>query len=142
MVDRTLLLATLFLSGCSSSSTPAPEDAGADSLANGDDGSADADSGTNDTWALYAQGFFNHYCVECHTAADPAGLDFTQYSIVFKNRSTIRCGVCVTQDPSWSCAAFPPAKQFPIDDQTKTNPKPTDAERDRIVAWIGAGAPQ
>ena len=139
MVDRRFLLASLFLWACSSNSTPPEDAAAADSF---DDASTDADAGTNDTWTLYAQGFFAQYCVECHTAADPAGLDFTQYAVVFKNRSTIRCGVCVTQDPSWSCAAFPPAKQFPIDDQTKTNPKPTDAERERIVAWIGAGAPQ
>ena len=28
-----------------------------------------------------------------------------------------------------------------LDDATKTNPKPTDAERARIVAWIDAGEP-
>ena len=29
------------------------------------------------------------------------------------------------------CAAFPPPKQFPIDNSTGTHPKPDDAERER-----------
>jgi hypothetical protein len=60
---------------------------------------------------------------------------------VTANKDTIRCGVSVQQDPSWNCAASLPAKQFPISDSSMTNPKPTDAERDRAVAWIDAGCP-
>jgi hypothetical protein len=99
-----------------------------------------SDSGS-DTWASWGQGFFSKYCVECHSSSDPKGLDFTQHSIVTANKDTIRCGVSVQQDQSWNCAAFPPAKQFPISDSSGTNPKPTDAERDRAVAWIAAGCP-
>jgi len=130
-----LILAAL-MAACSPSS--APDDAASE--ANVPDASDEAVA--VDTWTNYAGGFFTQYCVECHTAKDTTGLDFTQYAIVYKNRATIRCGVCVQQDPSWSCAAFPPAKQFPINDSTGTNPKPSDAERDRLVAWIDAGAPQ
>ena len=96
---------------------------------------------TTDTWASWAQGFFTKYCVECHGASNPEGLDFGEQSIVVANKDTIRCGVCVSQDSSWSCPASPPAKQFPISDSAGTNPKPSDAERNRVVAWIDAGCP-
>jgi hypothetical protein len=49
--------------------------------------------------------------------------------------------VCVSQDAAWSCPASPQAKQFPISDSSGTNPKPSDADRDRVVAWIGLGCP-
>jgi hypothetical protein len=49
----------------------------------------------------------------------------------------MRCGVAVTQDPSWNCSPSIAAKQFPIGNGAK----PSDAERDRIVAWITAGEP-
>jgi hypothetical protein len=62
-------------------------------------------------------------------------------SIVVTNKDTIRCGVCVQQDPSWGCPASPPAEQFPISDTAGTNPKPSAEERDRVVAWIEAGCP-
>jgi hypothetical protein len=91
-----------------------------------------------DTWASYAKGFFAMYCVECHSASDPTGRDFTQLAVVQKNETTIRCGVAPAQLPG--CSGFPPPKQFPISDATGTNPKPTDAERDRIILWIDAGA--
>jgi hypothetical protein len=95
------------------------------------------EAGGGDTWTNYAQGFFATYCVSCHNSSDATGRDFTQQAIVVANKATIRCGVAVTQDTSWTCGASPTAKQFPIG----TGPKPTDAERDRIVAWITAGAP-
>lgn len=128
---KALLFAATLLA-CSSG-TPSPDA--------GDDASTASDSiasdGATDTWVSYAQGFFATYCTSCHDASDSTGRDFTMQSIVETNKLTIRCGVCVTQDTSWSCAASPVAKQFPIG----TGPKPSDAERDRIVAWIGAGAP-
>ena len=102
---------------------------------------ATASVATTDTWANWAQGFFTKYCVECHGASNPDGLDFGQQSVVVANKDTIRCGVCVSQDSSWSCPASPPAEQFPISDSAGTNPKPTDDERNRVVAWIGAGCP-
>jgi hypothetical protein len=67
--------------------------------------------------------------------------DYSTLTDVARDRTLIRCGVCVQQDPSWACPAFPPAKQFPISNATGTNPKPADAERNRVVAWLSAGAP-
>jgi hypothetical protein len=135
--------------GASDTSTTPPHDSGNPTPeASGNDSSAmdsPATDGTSagDTWGNYAQGFFQTYCVECHSATDPTGRDFTMYPKVAAEVSRIRCGVCVMQDPAWGCTASPVAKQFPIDDgKTPPNPKPSDAERNRIVAWLTAGAPQ
>jgi hypothetical protein len=123
------------------SGNPTPEAGGADSSAM--DGPASDGTSAGDTWGSYAQGFFQTYCVECHSAADTQGRDYTMYAKVLAEKSVIRCGVCVMQDPTWGCAAFPPAMQFPISDgKNPPNPKPSNAERDRIVAWLTAGAPQ
>jgi hypothetical protein len=97
------------------------------------------DGADTDTWSSWALGFFSTYCVECHNAADPKGLNFGVQSIVAANRDTIKCGVCVAQQPSWNCPASPPAEQFPISDSSGSNPKPSDADRDRVVDWILAG---
>jgi hypothetical protein len=146
------LVATLLAGlagGCSSIVTPpadagasadtgAPPDTGAPAEASTDGGVA-TDAG--DTWDSWAQGFFTTYCVECHSASDTTGRDYTLKADVVRDKLEIRCGVSAMQDPSWSCNAFPPPKQFPIDNATKTNPKPTDAERARAVAWITAGCP-
>jgi hypothetical protein len=137
---------SLFLAGivvvvaaaaCSSSSSPTSGQGGDDATEGGPVG----DGYDADTWANWAQGFFTKYCVECHAAGNTSGLDFGEQSIVVQNASTIRCGVCVTQDPAWHCPASPAAEQFPISDSSGTNPKPTDAERERVVAWINAGTP-
>ncbi len=153
------VLALSVAAACSSSSSPTSGsngDAGSTSSSSGgsssgasssssgsgtDEGGLSADGAATDTWASWAQGFFTKYCVECHAAGNSAGLDFGQQAIVVTNADTIRCGVCVTQDPAWNCPSNLPAKQFPISDKAGTNPKPTDAERDRVVAWIDAGAP-
>jgi hypothetical protein len=133
-----LLLAVAALAGGCSSSATSPADAGAASEA-ASDGPVAAEAG--DTWDSWAQGFFTKYCASCHTASDPTGRNYTLKTDVVHDKLEIRCGVSATQDPSWACSAFPPAKQFPIDNATKTNPKPTDAERARAVAWITAGCP-
>jgi hypothetical protein len=93
---------------------------------------------STDTWASYAQGFFATYCVECHGASAPTGLNFTLLSDVQAEKATIRCGVAPVLLSG--CSGSPPPKQFPISDAAGTNPKPTDEERDRIVSWIDAGA--
>ncbi len=115
----------------------------------GSDGSSvDSTTGSADTWGNYAQGFFVTYCTSCHTvgaSGDPTvgtALDFTHYGQVQAHGASIQCGVAVTQDPSWSCASFPPARQFPICNSGCTNPKPSNAERTRLSAWITAGMPQ
>jgi hypothetical protein len=94
-----------------------------------------------DTWVSWAQGFFATYCVECHSASDSQGRDYTIQANVEREKAEIRCGVASAQDPAWACPAFPPPKQFPISNAAGTNPKPSDAERARLVAWITAGAP-
>jgi hypothetical protein len=132
---------------CSPQSSPA--DAAADSMPD-DSASADVtqsdvaqDAAATDTWASYAQGFFQTYCNACHMSGSslepsmPSSLYFTSEANVDSQKSVIRCGVCVTQDASWSCPSSPAAKQFPIG----SGPFPSDAERNRIVAWITAGAP-
>ena len=124
----------LLVAACSSSSTPVEQSSGVDSGAPVDNGDSAA---AGDTWANYAAGFFTAYCTSCHNAQDPTGRDYTAQADVAKDKAAMRCGVAATQDPSWSCAASPTARQFPIG----TGPKPTDAERDRIVAWITAGEP-
>lgn len=145
---RLWAILTAACAACSSSSAATGSgalsvDSGNDEAEGGTQGSSSGDgqAGAVDTWASYGLGFFQTYCVECHGASDTTGRDFTQYSVVKSDAPTIRCGVCVTQDVSWACPATPVAKQFPIDDATHSNPKPTDAERNRIVAWISAGTP-
>jgi hypothetical protein len=127
------LLAALGIAACSSASS-----SGASSVQ--DAAVAWAPDGPDtDTWASWAAGFFTTYCIECHSANDPKGLNFGDQSIVAANRDTIRCGVCVSQQAAWSCPASPPAEQFPLSDSAGTNPKPSDADRDRVVDWITAG---
>lgn len=120
------------LGACSSSS--------ASSGATMDSGVAWAPDGPDtDTWASWALGFFTTYCIECHDASNAQGLNFGSQSIVAAHKDVIRCGVSVAQQPSWGCPASPAAKQFPIRDSSGTNPVPSDADRDRVVAWIEAG---
>ena len=140
---RLLILPSLAaLLACSSSSPPV--DAGQDAPVTDSPAAMDvASEASSDTWASYANGFFQTYCDGCHMAGSslepsmPSSLYFTSQANVEANKAVIRCGVCVTQDSSWGCAASPVAKQFPIG----SGPFPSDSERDRIVAWITAGAP-
>ncbi len=143
----------LLLAACSSSATPGTASTGSAGESGASDGGAqdsavgtgggDAAEGSagGDTWANYAQGFFAMYCVECHAAGN-ATRDYSTLTDIVRDQAQIRCGVAASQDPAWNCAAFPPAKQFPISNATASNPKPTDAERARIVVWISAGLPQ
>ncbi len=89
-----------------------------------------------DTWNSYAMGFFDTYCVECHTAGDPEGRDYTLYAEVVEEAAAIRCGVTPAALPE--CTGFPPPAQFPVGN----GPMPGDDERQRIVDWIDAGAPE
>jgi hypothetical protein len=148
-----LALLGIALAACGSAGG-AGSDAGPDAGVQPSDGGAgdagpDAGLGdAGDTWTDYAQGFFASYCVSCHTvggAGDPTasvGLDFTQYAQVQANGPTIQCGVAVTQEAVWNCGGNPVPEQFPICNSGCTNPKPSAAERDRLVAWISAGMPE
>jgi hypothetical protein len=147
-----MLVVAAVAGGCGSGMQPTPDsgsppDSGVPDSGVPDSGTPDAggapDAGSGDTWANWASpDFFATYCTSCHTPGgqgDPTGanLDFTKYADVAAKALEIRCGTAVTQDPAWGCAAFPPAKQFPVG----SGPKPTDAERNRLVAWIDAGWP-
>jgi len=125
------LLLALVLAGCSSSGSSSPDLASAADLATA------ADLGQT-TWTSFAQSFFSKYCVSCHTPGGQAAQqDFSMYSVVVANKTNIRCGVAPAGMLPSGCSGTPPAGQFPIG----TGPKPTDAERNAIIAWIDAGAP-
>jgi hypothetical protein len=150
--------AILAIAACSSSSSspgPTVTDTGSGSV---DTGSGGTDTATTDdtgggggdttlpdgtsggdTWTSFAHDFFVKYCTECHDATDSVTGDFAVQSNVTAKASIIRCGVAVTKQSG--CGADPAPKQFPICDATCANPKPTDEERTRIVAWIDAGMP-
>jgi hypothetical protein len=123
-------------SGSLDSAAPPEAEPGSDSAPSSDASTMDAVV-TADTWANYVAGFFLTYCTSCHGPSDPTGRDYHVAANVAKDKLVMRCGVAAVQDPSWNCAASPRAKQFPIG----TGPHPSDAERDRIVAWISAGEP-
>ena len=100
-------------------------------------GSAGTDGGLADTYGNFAKGFFTKYCVACHssTSSDQAR-DYSSMTDITRDHSVIACGVATTKLAG--CASFPPPRQFPIG----TGAKPTDPERNRLVAWIQAGMPQ
>jgi hypothetical protein len=125
---------------CSSSSAPSSQPTGADDGGTTPGQDAAAPDG-GDTWVSWGRGFFATYCVECHGPSDPTMRDYTKYADVVRDKDVIRCGIAATQAPAWSCPPFPPPRQFPITDEAGTNPKPTDALRARVVAWIDAGCP-
>jgi hypothetical protein len=91
-----------------------------------------------DTWESWAKGFFAKYCVECHGATSTTR-KYTAIDDVKRDALKIKCGTASVALAG--CGSFPPPKQFPISNASKTNPKPTDAERARLVAWIEAGTP-
>ncbi len=76
--------------------------------------------------------------MECHAAGNP-NRDYTTLAGVMKDAALDRCGVSTKVESG--CTGGPVPKQFPISDAAGTNPKPKDAERTRIVAWIDAGLP-
>ena len=96
---------------------------------------------TGDTWDSYAQGFFASYCVSCHNDdnSGTATRDYHDFDVVSSERDKIACGVSKSQ-ADWTargCSGTPAAKQFPAG----SGAKPSDAERDRLLAWIDAGTP-
>ena len=144
---------------------PATHDGAADTMASGDVVVPPFDGPDPDTWNNFAKAFFATYCVECHSATVPdptvdPNQNFNIYSDVVGLDQTIRCGVSpgaasmtdpagtgpgVTPNdfqPGCPKTGFPPPGQFPIYNTTMSNPKPSSAERLRIVAWIDHGAPE
>lgn len=108
-------------------------DSGTDSVPASSTPSTGTTAVTTDTWDSFAGAFMADYCVSCHDASPK---DFTQYSEVVAWLDGIRCGVAATQQPD--CEGQRPPMQFPIG----TGAYPSDEERDRVVAWIEAGAPE
>jgi hypothetical protein len=99
---------------------------------------ADLSSSSAVTWNNFAQPFFQHYCVSCHSPGGQASQqDFDQYAVVKANAANIRCGTAPAGMLPSGCSGTPSAAQFPIG----TGPKPSDAERQMIVGWIDNGAP-
>lgn len=143
-----LALAFLLASGCGdddrgavdAGSTPgdgggAPSDAGTGGADAGgsDAGTGDVDAGSSgDTWDGWAQEFFASYCTECHSGGTR---DYTTIEDVMRDADTIRCGASPTALEG--CGSWPPPAQFPVG----TGPKPSDSERERLVAWIDDGLP-
>lgn len=107
--------------------------------AGGNGAAAGAGGAQGDTWTTFAMAFYATYCVECHGAGNPKR-DYTTLAGVTKDAALDRCGVSPVT-ASGCGAGSPSAKQFPINNASKTNPKPSDADRARIVAWIDAGLP-
>ena len=109
----------------------------------GTDGAAGIDGGVGmnsatgtdaevaDTWSSFAEDFFASYCVECHSAG--SARDYTRYERIVTDGDRIRCGVATTQLDG--CSAGPVPRQFPVG----SGAKPSDEERDRLVAWIDMG---
>jgi hypothetical protein len=131
--DRLGCALAFALLSCSSSTSPGPSSG----TPTGTDKDSGGSSPAQDTWANYASSFVQTYCVSCHDSSDPTGRDFTVEENFRKSLDEIRCGVAVAQDASWNCKTFPPAEQFPIG----SGPKPSNADRERFVAWITSGAP-
>jgi hypothetical protein len=95
----------------------------------------------SDSWGSYAQGFFSSYCVSCHNDdnAGVAARDLHQRAVVDAEADEIACGLSKSSS-DWNargCMGFPLARQFPAGNGAK----PSDAERDRLIAWIDAGRP-
>ncbi len=112
---------------------PPPADAASEADVVDSGVTLDPDAATADTWSSFAQGFFSDYCVACHAGGTR---DYRSTLEVMRDSSTIACGVSPT--PRASCTGFPPPGQFPVGG----GPKPSDAERERLVAWIDAGLPE
>jgi len=132
----------LFLVACSSGGDsgggePAPGTGGATGTGGGSaSGGATSTDGGKDTWSNFAEAFFSKYCVSCHDGRASIKGDFHNLSDVMQHQTDIRCGIATTVLPGCAQSNYPP-RQFPIG----TGPKPSDAERTRLVAWIEAGLP-
>jgi hypothetical protein len=123
-----IVLLTLALAACGGSTASMP-DLAPDLATSGDLATAAP------TYGNFAQNFFSTYCTSCHPSAS-SSRDFTMYSVIQQNAHNIECGVSPTA--LTGCSGNPAPSQFPIG----TGPKPTDDERNELVAWIMAGLPQ
>jgi hypothetical protein len=107
--------------------------AGGAAGAGGKGGGAAGGAAGTDTWANYAQGFFQTYCVSCHNDdnSGTATRDYHMLANVMSEKAKIACGVSKSQ-ADWTkrgCAGSPAASQF----RAGTGAKPSNAERDRLI---------
>lgn len=130
-----LALALALAVGCGDDDASPDPDLGAfsDAGSSSRDASAPVDAPAPDTWASFAMGFMATYCVECH---DGPPRDYRTIDEVRRDRDTIACGVSL--EARDGCGSFPSPGQFPVG----SGPRPSDAERARLVAWIDAGLPE
>jgi hypothetical protein len=129
-------------SGGTGGATAGAGGGGAGGQVDGSGGGNDAGTGPSaPTWDGFAKGFFASYCVSCHNDDNKgtATRDYHMLPAVMTEKTKIACGVSKSQ-ADWTkrgCTGAPGVKQFPIGG----GPKPTDAERDRLLEWIDAGTP-
>jgi hypothetical protein len=102
------------------------------------------------TWTSWAGPFVRDYCVQCHnpqapcyesgchTQGDTRTPNFEDESAFVAMAADIRCGISVTESPTWECGSTEP-KTYPK--FLGQNPLPTDPQRDLMVGWIDAGCP-
>jgi len=116
------------------------DDDGSDTMAPADGGPLPTDAFTpvdapeGDTWNNYAMGFMATYCVGCH---DGGTRDYRTIDEVIRDQDGIACGVSTTALDRCG-AGSPSPSQFPVG----SGPFPSDAERERLVAWVDAGLPE
>jgi len=127
-VTSGLAIATLAFAMACGPTTEEPADAGVP-----DAGEAPAeDAGPPpDTWENYAQGFFNSYCVGCHS---DGARDYTTMAHVTRDEAGIRCGVAPTEVDGCGMG-LPAPQQLPIGG----GPFPDDDARTRLIEWIEGG---
>jgi hypothetical protein len=105
------------------------------------------------TWADWASGFSNVFCVECHNPQAPCGgdgchtpsnpqvnallFDLREQSAWVERSTTIQCGIVVAQPPGWTCDV--PPETYPR--MAAGHPLPTDEGRAAVAGWIEAGCP-
>lgn len=111
-------------------STPPAEDGGPPLT----DAAPAVDAPMGDTWDSWAMGFFDTYCVGCHSGGTR---DYRTIEEVIRDQDDIACGVAPTALDRCG-AGLPSPSQFPVG----SGPFPSDAERERLVAWIDAGLPE
>jgi hypothetical protein len=118
------------VAGCGPDEAPPPVEEGCDPI---DAAACEADPVR---WDCDICPMIDTYCVSCHhTAPD----DFRVYDDVVPLADKIACGVATAEIRPESCGdAWPPAEQFPAGD----GPHPSDADRQEIVDWVAAGAPE
>ncbi len=129
------IVTTVLLLACSCGTDPSEE---SEPVAVPPDLDAPLPEGGVDTWTTYAGAFFSTYCPSCHGGSSSASRDYRELEDVREDGAAIRCGIATEELPGCEGADAAPPREFP----RGSGPKPTDAQRDRIVVWIESGMPE